>query len=66
VWRIRFELKVAAAGAAWLSPGWERIGLARSFDAGGNEQSVDNNFTATGAQSMSAEDLSARAHAPVP
>jgi hypothetical protein len=58
VWqRIRFELKVAAA---WVFLGWERIGLARSLDADGNEQSVDNNFTVTGAQSMSAEHIGAR------
>jgi hypothetical protein len=55
--RICFELKVAAV---WMFLGWERIGLARSLDADGNERSVDNNFTVTGAQSMSTENISVR------
>jgi hypothetical protein len=51
---------VQKVAAVWGFLGWERIGLARSLDADGNEQSVDNNFTVTGAQSMSHEDLSVR------
>jgi hypothetical protein len=55
--RIRFELKVAAV---WVYLAWERIGIARSLDAGGNEQIVDHNFTVTGAQSISSEDIGVR------
>jgi hypothetical protein len=55
--RIRFEIK---AIAVWAFLGWERIGLARSIDAKGNEQQVDNNFTVTGAQSVATEDISVR------
>ncbi|WP_027797661.1 hypothetical protein [Paraburkholderia acidipaludis] len=53
--RIRFELKVAAV---WVFLGWERIGLARTLDAEGNEQKHDNNFTVNGAQSMTDVDIS--------
>lgn len=52
--RIGFELKVLAV---WCFLGWERIGLARSLDANGNEQMQDNNFTVNGAQSMTTEEL---------
>jgi hypothetical protein len=53
--RIRFEAKVMAA---WGFLGWERIGLARTLDADGKQQEHDNNFTVSGAQSVSAEDIS--------
>jgi hypothetical protein len=53
--RIRFELKVLAV---WAFLGWERIGLARTMDAEGNEQQHDNNFTVNGAQSMTDVDIS--------
>lgn len=47
--RIRFEAKVLAV---WGYLGWERIGLARSIDAEGNQHAHDNNFTVKGAQSV--------------
>lgn len=53
--RVRFELKVARV---WVFLGWERIGLARTMDADGNEQKQDNNFTVNGAQSVSDIDIS--------
>ena len=53
--RIRFEVKVLAA---WCFLGWERLGLARTLDAGGNEQVIDNNFTVTGAGSVATDDIS--------
>jgi hypothetical protein len=53
--RIRFEAKVMAA---WGFLGWERIGLARTLDADGKQQEHDNNFTVSGAQSVSAGDIS--------
>ncbi|MFX1761719.1 ferritin-like domain-containing protein [Paraburkholderia sp. A1RI-2L] len=52
--RIAFELKVARV---WMFLGWERIGLARTMDAEGNEQRQDNNFTVNGAQSVSDVDI---------
>jgi hypothetical protein len=52
--RIRFEAKVLAA---WGFLGWERIGLARTMDADGKQQQHDNNFTVSGAQSVSAGDV---------
>jgi hypothetical protein len=55
--RLRFELKVAAV---WGFLVWERIGLARSLDAEGNQHQHDNNFTMSGAQSVSAGDISTR------
>ncbi|HWT36410.1 MAG TPA: ferritin-like domain-containing protein [Paraburkholderia sp.] len=55
--RIAFELKVAAV---WVFLGWERIGLARSMDADGNEQKQDNNFTVNGAQAVSDVDINVR------
>ncbi|WP_248323872.1 MULTISPECIES: ferritin-like domain-containing protein [unclassified Caballeronia] len=48
--RVRFELKVAAV---WAFLVWERMSLARTLDADGNEQKQDNNFTLNGAQSLS-------------
>jgi hypothetical protein len=52
--RIGFELKVAAV---WTYLGWERVGLARTMDAEGNEHRHDNNFTMNGAQSVSAAEI---------
>jgi hypothetical protein len=53
--RLGFELKVAAV---WVFLAWERIGLARTLDADGEEHQQDNNFTVNGAQSVSAGDIS--------
>jgi hypothetical protein len=53
--RVRFELKVLAV---WAFLGWERIGLARTLDADGNQQDVDNNFTVNGAQAVSDTQIS--------
>lgn len=55
--RIRFELKVAAV---WMFLAWERIGLARTLDAEGNEHRQDNNFTVNGAQSVSGGEIRLR------
>lgn len=55
--RLGFELKVAAV---WVYLGWERVGLARTLDADGNEHRHDNNFTVTGAQSVSTVDIGIR------
>jgi hypothetical protein len=55
--RIFFELRVAAV---WVQLGWERIGLARSIDADGNETYQDYNFTVTGTRSVTAADFSVR------
>ncbi|SEJ31066.1 hypothetical protein [Paraburkholderia diazotrophica] len=55
--RIRFELKVVAV---WVFLGWERIGLARTIDAEGNEQKQDNNFTVNGAQAVSGAEIDVR------
>ncbi|MBP0592229.1 ferritin-like domain-containing protein [Paraburkholderia sp. LEh10] len=55
--RICFELKVVAV---WAFLGWERIGLARSIDADGNEQKQDNNFTVNGAQAVSRAEVDVR------
>ena len=44
--------------AVWGFLVWERIGLATSLDANGNEQKHDNNFTMNGAQSVTADDIS--------
>ncbi len=52
--RLRFELRVAAA---WVFLVYERIGLARTLDADGNEKRQDNNFTLSGANSVSVCDL---------
>jgi len=49
--RVRFECKVAAVWAFLI---WERIGLARSVDAGASSSRQDNNFTLNGARSVSA------------
>jgi hypothetical protein len=53
--RLRFELRVAAA---WMFLIYERIGLARTIDAEGHEQRQDNNFTMSGAKSVSVCELS--------
>jgi hypothetical protein len=47
--RLRFEAKVAAV---WAYLAWERIGLARTVDAGGTVREQDNNFTLNGARSV--------------
>ncbi|HEX4365274.1 MAG TPA: ferritin-like domain-containing protein [Rhodopila sp.] len=53
--RIRFELRVIRA---WIFLGWERIGLARDMDAGGDKKpAVDNNFTLTGSKAVSDVDI---------
>ncbi|WP_413194847.1 ferritin-like domain-containing protein [Pararobbsia alpina] len=48
--RIGFELKVAAV---WVFLVWERIGVARTLDADGNEVRQDSKFTVKGAQDVS-------------
>jgi hypothetical protein len=55
--RICFELKVAAV---WAFLGWERMTLARTLDADGNEHKHDNNFTMNGAQAVSSVQISVR------
>jgi hypothetical protein len=50
--RLRFEAKVARV---WAFLVWERIGLARSIDGDGKENTQDNNFTLNGAQAVTAE-----------
>src|SRR5215469_710866 len=49
-----FELRVAAV---WVFLIWERIGLAKSVDAGGNQPAQDNNFTVSGSKSVSDVDI---------
>jgi hypothetical protein len=49
-----FELRV---WAVWVFLGYERVGLARGMDAEGKEVKQDNNFTVTGAQSVSNVDI---------
>lgn len=51
--RAWFELRVAAV---WGFLAWERIGLARGMDSGGNA-AADNNFTLTGSRSVSDADI---------
>jgi hypothetical protein len=53
--RIAFEWKVFRV---WCFLGLERMDLAKSLDADGNEQAQDNNFTVNGAQSVTEQDLS--------
>jgi hypothetical protein len=54
IWRRPwFELRV---WAVWAFLGWERVGLAKTVDGNGQERKQDNNFTVTGAKSVSAED----------
>ena len=55
--RIAFELRVAAV---WVFLGWERIGMARSMDAEGNETLQDSNFTVNGAKAVSDGEISVR------
>ncbi|BCG01238.1 hypothetical protein PPGU19_058060 [Paraburkholderia sp. PGU19] len=55
--RILFEGKVAAV---WAFLGWERMRLARTLDADGNEHKQDNNFTVNGAQSLSSVQVGVR------
>jgi len=52
--RLRFEARVAAV---WAYLAWERIGLARTVDAGGAAREQDNNFTLSGAQSVQDKDI---------
>jgi len=55
IWRRPwFELRVAAV---WMFLSWERIGIARGMDGGG-DKAADNNFTLTGAKSVSDVDIS--------
>ena len=53
--RIAFEFKVFRV---WCFLGMERMDLAKSLDGDGKEQAQDNNFTVTGAQSVTNQDLS--------
>ncbi len=55
--RLRFELRVAAV---WIFLAWERVGIARTIEADGNSQPVDNNFTVTGAKSVSSSQVGIR------
>ena len=55
--RIFFELRVAAV---WVVLGWDRIGLVRSMDGDGNETYQDYNFTVTGTQAVSADEIKLR------
>jgi len=58
-WRVSFwrrpwfELRVAAV---WVFLGWERIGLARGMDKGGE----NNNFTVTGGKAVADTDIGTR------
>ena len=52
--RLRFETRVAAV---WAYLAWERVGLARTVDAGGAAREQDNNFTFSGAQSVQDKDV---------
>lgn len=49
-----FEMKVLAV---WGFLIYERLGLARSVDAEGNEHTQDNNFTVTGTKEMSSREI---------
>jgi hypothetical protein len=53
--RVVFEVRVAAV---WVFLAWERIGIARGMDKGGNDTAQDNNFTVNGAKSVSSTDVS--------
>jgi hypothetical protein len=53
--RVLFEIRVTAV---WAFLGWERMGIARTMDAEGKEARQDHNFTVTGADSVSAQDIS--------
>ncbi|OAJ53293.1 hypothetical protein A6V36_13000 [Paraburkholderia ginsengiterrae] len=55
--RIRFKLRVAAV---WVFLGWERMNLARTLDADGNEHTHKRNFTVNGAQTVSSTPTSVR------
>jgi hypothetical protein len=52
--RLGFEAKVLAV---WAFLGWERLGLARSIDVDGKASAQDNNFTVSGAQSVTDEGI---------
>ena len=51
-----FALRILAV---WAFLVWERIGIARGFDAEGAQMPQDNNFTLTGSKALGAVDLSA-------
>ncbi|TWB23410.1 hypothetical protein FBZ89_102163 [Nitrospirillum amazonense] len=54
--RVWFELRV---WAVWVFLGWERVGLARGMDDGGQPaKPQDNNFTLTGSKAVSDIDIS--------
>jgi hypothetical protein len=53
--RIAFEFKVFRV---WCFLGWERMELAKSLDGDDSAPAQDNNFTVTGAQSVTNQDLS--------
>lgn len=55
--RVSFELKVLAV---WIFLGGERVGMARSIDANGNETRQDNNFTVNGARAVGNGGMSIR------
>ena len=55
--RPLFALRVAAV---WLVLIWDRIGMVRGMDGDGNEIQQDYNFTVTGAQSVSADEINLR------
>jgi len=55
--RAHFEVKVLAV---WIFLGWERIGMARSIDANGNETLQDNNFTLNGSKAVSDGEINIR------
>jgi hypothetical protein len=55
--RAYFELKVFTV---WIYLGWERIGMARSFDGNGNETLQDNNFTLSGTKAVSETEIGVR------
>src|ERR1700728_1441654 len=46
--------------AVWTVLGWERIGLARSIGANGNETLQDNNFTLNGSKAVSDGEINIR------
>jgi hypothetical protein len=54
--RILFEGRVATA---WMFIAWERLGLARDLDNGGDANRQDTNFTVSSAKSVSSVELNA-------
>jgi hypothetical protein len=53
--RVGFEGRVVAA---WVFLGWERIGIARGMGQDDKVPAQNNNFTVTGAKSVSSDDVS--------